>query len=85
MECGYFVKYQVLNAKDFGNVPQNRERIYIVAFKSKKAFQKFEFPKPIELTTQLSDVINFNKKVDEKYYYTKENCFFYNELVNSMK
>ena len=85
MQCGYFVKYQVLNAKEFGNVPQNRERIYIVAFKNKKAFQRFEFPKPIELTTQLSDVINFNKKVDEKYYYTKENCFFYDELIKNMK
>lgn len=84
MECGYYVKYQVLNAKDFGNIPQNRERIYIVAFKSKKAFQKFDFPKPIELTTKLSDVILFNRKVDEKYFYTKDNCFFYDELINNM-
>ena len=25
---GYFIKWQVLNAKDYGNIPQNRERIY---------------------------------------------------------
>jgi len=84
MESGYFVKYQVLNAKDFGNIPQNRERIYIVAFRNKKSFQKFEFPKPIELVTKLSEVICFNKKVDEKFYYTKENCFFYEELLKNM-
>ncbi|WP_042761473.1 DNA (cytosine-5-)-methyltransferase, partial [Streptococcus sobrinus] len=30
---GYYIKYQVLNAKDFGNIPQNRERIYIVGFR----------------------------------------------------
>jgi DNA (cytosine-5)-methyltransferase 1 len=30
-EFGYSVYSQVLNAKDFG-VPQNRERIYIIAF-----------------------------------------------------
>ncbi|MBE6133328.1 MAG: DNA cytosine methyltransferase [Erysipelotrichaceae bacterium] len=83
-ECGYFVKYQVLNAKDYGNIPQNRERIYIVAFKNKKAYQKFEFPSPIELTTKLSDVIDFNKKVDDKFYYTKDNCFFYNELEKTI-
>ena len=83
-ECGYFVKYQVLNAKDYGNIPQNRERIYIVAFKNKKAYQRFEFPSPIELTTKLSDVIDFNKKVDDKFYYTKDNCFFYNELEKTI-
>ena len=83
--CGYFVKYQVLNAKDFGNIPQNRERIYIVAFKSKTAYQKFEFPSPVQLTKKLSDVIDFNKKVDEKYYYTAKNCSFYNTLEKSMK
>ncbi len=80
-ECGYFVKYQVLNAKDYGNIPQNRERIYIVAFKSKKSYQKFEFPSPVELTTKLSDVIEFSKRVDDRFYYNKENCFFYDELT----
>jgi DNA (cytosine-5)-methyltransferase 1 len=83
-DCGYFAKYQVLNAKDYGNIPQNRERIYIVAFKSKKAYQKFEFPSPIELTTKLSNVIDFNKKDDGKFYYTEENCFFYNELQKAI-
>ncbi len=34
-ELGYYVSYKVLNAKDFG-VPQNRERIIIVAAKNKK-------------------------------------------------
>lgn len=29
---GYHTKYQVLNAKDYGNIPHGRERIYIVAF-----------------------------------------------------
>lgn len=31
---GYKVKYSVLNAMEYGNIPQNRERIYIVAFKN---------------------------------------------------
>lgn len=30
---GYYLKYKVLNAMEYGNVPQNRERIYIVAFR----------------------------------------------------
>ena len=38
------------NAMDYGNVPQNRERIYIVCFKDKKNYERFEFPKKIKLT-----------------------------------
>lgn len=70
-DLGYHVHYQVLNAKDFGNIPQGRERIYIVGFKDKKAADKFHFPKPVTLTTKLSDLIDFKNKVDDKYYYTK--------------
>lgn len=68
---GYFVKYKVLNAMEYGNVPQNRERIYIVGFKNKKAFEKFNFPNKITLTKKLTDIIDFTSKKDEKYYYTK--------------
>lgn len=32
-QFGYYVKYKVLNALDYGNVPQNRERIFIIAFR----------------------------------------------------
>lgn len=71
-KSGYHVKYQVLNGMYYGNVPQNRERIYIVAFRDKKTYEKFDFPKPTELTRLLSDVIEYNKKVDDKYYYTKD-------------
>ena len=34
-ELGYFVSYEILNAKDFG-VPQNRERVFIIGIKNKK-------------------------------------------------
>lgn len=80
-ENGYHVQEKVLNAFKYGNIPQNRERIYIVAFKNKKACEKFIFPDEVELSTKLSDLIDFNKKVDEKYYYTKDNCYFYDQLV----
>jgi len=31
-DCGYWVKYDVLNAETHGNIPQNRERVFIVGF-----------------------------------------------------
>ncbi|AII14189.1 cytosine-specific DNA methyltransferase [Campylobacter iguaniorum] len=71
-ELGYKVKYKVLNAMEYGNTPQNRERIYILAFKNKNDYKNFEFPEPIELTTKLCDVIDFEAKVDDKYYYTSK-------------
>jgi DNA (cytosine-5)-methyltransferase 1 len=68
---GYFVKYKVLNTCEYGNIPQNRERIYIVGFKNKMNAQKFNFPNPIELNKKISDIIDFKNKVPDKYYYTE--------------
>lgn len=81
---GYKTKYKVMNAKEYGNVPQNRERIYVVAFREEEDYYRFEFPQPIQLTTTLQDVIDFENKVDEKYYYTKESFKQYDELVEAM-
>lgn len=74
---GYHVKYQVLNAKDYGNIPQNRERIYIVGFKERETYKNFDFPNPIPLETKISDVIDFSIEQEERYYYTKDKQDFY--------
>jgi DNA (cytosine-5)-methyltransferase 1 len=60
-DLGYNVYAQILNSKDFG-VPQNRERIYIVAFKD---FVKFNFPLPLESKVTLGSILEMD--VDEKY------------------
>ncbi|MBU1085834.1 MAG: DNA cytosine methyltransferase [Candidatus Beckwithbacteria bacterium] len=64
---GYFVKTKVLNSKEYGNVPQNRERIFIVGFKSKKHLDKFKFPEKISLNKKIVDLLDQN--VEDKYYY----------------
>jgi len=67
-DSGYLVKYQVLNAKDFG-VPQNRERIYIIAFNKRKVgvntFNNFDFPNKLEKSVKLGDILE--TRVDKKY------------------
>lgn len=82
----YYVKHAVLNAMEYGDIPQNRERIYIVAFKDKEVYKNFEFPLPIPLKKRLSEVIDFSKQVDEKYYYTegKYKGELYEKLVEAM-
>jgi len=55
------IEYSVLRARDFG-VPQNRQRIYIVAFKE---FVPFSFPKPLNIPTSLGDILETD--VDDRY------------------
>jgi len=74
-QLGYVTYPQVLNSKHFG-VPQNRPRIYIVAFDSHKKVngmqvgQGFKFPKENGPDVRLSSILQPNP-VDERYYLSK--------------
>ncbi len=69
-EMNYTVFHKVLNTKNF-NVPQNRERIYIIAFLDD--IKNFDFPDALETTTTINDFLD--KKVDEKFYYNGKPLF----------
>ena len=62
---GYNLDYKVLNSADYGTVPQNRERIYIVGFKDKNVFEKFRFPKQKKLNVKITDLLE--KQADEYF------------------
>jgi DNA (cytosine-5)-methyltransferase 1 len=80
-DLGYFVPDpQVLNAKDFG-VPQNRERIFIVGFRSDLGIDSFEYPKPTNQNATFEDVKEENP-VSVKYYLSNT---YLNTLVNHKK
>ncbi len=67
----YWVDYKILRAGDFG-VPQNRERIFIVAFNQDK-FPKinfndvFSWPKPQNSKTCVGDILENNLDINPKY------------------
>lgn len=65
-EMGYKVFEKILNSKDFG-VPQNRERIYIVAFRNDIAPNEFDFPEKTDDTKVLKDIME-EEPVSVKYY-----------------
>lgn len=65
-DLGYKVFHKVLNSKDFG-VPQNRERIYIVAFRKDLAPDEFIFPETTDDTKRIKDIIE-ETPVPAKYY-----------------
>jgi DNA (cytosine-5)-methyltransferase 1 len=63
-EQGYSVYHKVLNAKDFG-VPQNRERVYIVAVKNTFSREAFIYPEPPKFKTSVGDILE--KRVSSAY------------------
>ena len=65
-DLGYTVYSQVLNSKNFG-VPQNRERIYLVAFRNDIAPDNFRFPRTTDDTKRIRDIIE-EEAVPAKYY-----------------
>ena len=65
-ELGYTVFYKLLNSKDFG-VPQNRERIYIVAFRNEIAPGEFIFPDGTDSTKTIRDIMEA-APIPSKYY-----------------
>ena len=77
---GYTIQSKILNSKEYGNIPQNRESIFIVGFLDKKKAKKFKFPKEIKLTKKFVDFLE--KKVDKKYYYKGKPL--YNKLKNEI-
>ena len=69
---GYKNFYKVLNAKNY-EIPQNRERCFMVSIRDKDAH--YEFPKPIILRKNLAEFLE--KNVSEKYFLSEKliNCF----------
>jgi DNA (cytosine-5)-methyltransferase 1 len=65
IELGYHIKCRVLNTSTITNVPQHRERIYILAFRKQDVYN-FEFD-TVE-NRPLSDFLETN--IPSKYYYT---------------
>ena len=73
----YKVFSSVLNSMTHTNIPQNRERIFIVAFDPKQVsnYNHFKFPKKIKLTKTIHDIIEDGKQEDI-YYYPKNHLYY---------
>lgn len=80
----YKIFHKVLNTMEYANIPQNRERIFIVAFDPNQVpnFEDFEFPEKIELTKTIHDFLEKGKQ-DDYFYYQKEHKY-YPELLKTI-
>lgn len=82
-KLNYHVFYKVMNSCEYANIPQNRERIFIVAFDKTKEinFSDFSFPEKLELTKTIHDILE-NEKQDDNYYY--DNSKYISQLRKEM-
>lgn len=81
---GYHISWKVLNAMEYGNIPQNRERIYMVGFLNKSNFLDFEFPSSVKRTSTIKDIIDFDSQMDEGFYYREGKQPFYDQMVDEI-
>jgi DNA (cytosine-5)-methyltransferase 1 len=81
---GYHVVEKIINTCEYGNIPQNRERLFIIGFLDEKVKNRFEWPEKIPLTNTIENIIDWNgKSIGQKYFYTnKMKC--YNLLDENM-
>ena len=77
-EYGYNTYYQVLNAKDYA-IPQNRERLYLLAIRKDLDNKQFKFPEPIDSDIAIKDILE--DEVDEKYYVNTPGA---TEMINEL-
>lgn len=67
-QFGYTVYYKVMMATEYGNLPQIRKRIYIVALRE-DVDKIYNHPEQIDLTLKSTDIIKRNERQNDIYYY----------------
>lgn len=94
-ELGYCVFSKVLNTSTYTNIPQNRERTFIICFldganadiyNNKSMSQNFKSifpPMPLDKTHHIKDYLE-EGKVADRYYYGKEK-YMYEDLLETIK
>ncbi len=85
---GYIVDSKIMNPCEYANVPQNRERIFIVGFDPNQVEVperyfcngqfEFPFPEKTELTKNIHDVIDDSVETENLFY--KEKHLYYEKM-----
>lgn len=69
-DIGYYMRYSIINTCKTTDIPQNRERIYIVCFKDKLIYDKFNFTNIVNTDKVLPISNMLEGSVPSKYYYS---------------
>ena len=74
-DAGYTVKETVLNSMTHSNVPQNRERLFIVGFRDASKCQAFQFPEKQKLTKTIDDLLRHEEAKERHFYTDRFDCY----------
>jgi DNA (cytosine-5)-methyltransferase 1 len=77
----YNICYNVLNTSDITNIPQHRERVYIVGILDDNTYDKFNLDFPTVNKLSISNILENN--IADKYYYSN-NSVIWNSLKSSV-
>lgn len=77
----YHIKFKILNTSVITNIPQNRERIYIVGFLDKQLYKRFDFKFKHKKKSNITDFLE--NDIDDKYYYS-DKYKVYDKIKNSV-
>jgi DNA (cytosine-5)-methyltransferase 1 len=95
-ELGYSVFWNIFNTSVYTDIPQNRERTFIICFRDEKDWDfdlkknsmssKFNSYLPLKKSNKKKHIKEMLEKIDidEKYYY-KQNFYAFNEIKDSIK
>jgi len=93
-KLGYSFLPFVMNSKDYGNIPQNRTRVYIVGFRSeanwnikhspKKCSINYQELEKIPLTREIREFLETNKQ-DKKFYFQKDHPYIEEGKLEAMQ
>lgn len=75
-EMDYGIKYAVLNASTHGNIPQDRKRTFVAAFKDYDMMNAFTFPDETKLSCGIDDIIDRSVKHSDIYYYESDSKYY---------
>lgn len=84
MQEGYIIRYTTLNPKLHANIPQQRNRVFMIAFLDEMYSMNFKFPQETQLNNFVYNLIDSTKKHNSIYYYS-QNHYLYDEMLAKVK
>ena len=80
-ENGYLIKYKVLDTSKLTEIPQHRERIYIICFLNENLYNKFNLNFEQKVNKKIFEFLESN--VSDKFYY-KEHLKVYDRVKEAV-